>query len=532
MELANGLAATLGRRAKESRQSCRAPDCTRGRDSLRWPDSRGDERRSDAPAVDLLNDIWRYLLVAFGVLMALLASAHAVLYKRDTRGAVLWVGVIWLSPLVGAVLYFLLGVNRIRRQALQVRGGMERITRTTGAPECRVEELEQSLAPDAGHLGALCRTVNAVTRRPLVSGNRLETLVNGDAAFPAMLDAIRAARRTVTLATYIFDQGEAGRMFADTLAEAAARGVEVRVLIDDTGARYSWPGMPRRLKDRGVPVARFLPTFAPSRFMALNLRNHRKILVVDGRTGFTGGMNIRDGHLVKRRPKRPVRDLHFKVEGPVVAQLQEVFAEDWRFTTGEDLSGAAWFPPLEPAGPVLCRGIADGPDEDFDNLRLAILGALACARRRITVLTPYFLPDPSLIAALNLAAMRGVQVDILLPSQNNLPFVHWASVAHLWQVLERGCRVWFTPPPFDHSKLMLVDGHWALIGSANWDPRSLRLNFELNLECYDRAFTASLEALVHDKLEGAHQVTLADVDQRSLAVKLRDGVARLLTPFL
>jgi cardiolipin synthase A/B len=472
--------------------------------------------------LDRLIDVWQYVLLALGLLMAVIASAHALLWKRDTRGALLWVGVIWLSPLVGAVLYFILGVNRIRRRAAHIRAGMKRFNASTGSAAATLDP----------PLAALARTVDAVTARPLLPGNRVLPLLNGDQTFPAMLEAIRGAQSSVTFATYIFDQGSAGEMFANALAAAVARGVAVRVLIDDTGARYSWPTMVKELRRRGVPVARFLPSLVPSRLMAFNLRNHRKILVVDGRLGFTGGINIRDGHLLSRHPARPVQDLHFQIEGPVVAQLQEVFAEDWLFTTGETLDGERWFPKLDPAGPVRCRGIADGPDEDFDALRLTLLGALAGARHEVTVMTPYFLPDPSLISALNLAAMRGVRVDIVLPSVNNLPFVQWAANAQLWQVLERGCRVWFTPPPFDHTKLMLVDGQWALIGSANWDPRSLRLNFELNVECYDAELVAALAKLVQTRLQGAGEMTLERINARPLSVKLRDGVARLFTPFL
>jgi len=473
--------------------------------------------------LERLVDVWQYVLLGLGLLMAVVASAHAMLWKRDTRGALLWVGVIWLSPLVGAVLYFILGVNRIRRRAAHIRAGMRRFN----APSDSIATAR--LDPP---MAALARTVDRVTTRPLVPGNRVLPLLNGDQTFPAMLEAIRSAQSSVTLATYIFDRGKAGELFVNALAAAVERGVAVRVLIDDTGARYSWPTMVRELRRRGVPVARFLPSFAPSRLMALNLRNHRKILVVDGRLGFTGGINIRDGHLVSRHPPRPVRDLHFQLDGPVVAQLQEVFAEDWLFTTGETLEGERWFPKLDPTGPVLCRGIADGPDEDFDALRLTILGALAGAQREVMVVTPYFLPDPSLISALNLAALRGTRVDIVLPSVNNLPFVQWASNAQLWQMLERGCRVWFTPPPFDHAKLMLVDGQWTLIGSANWDPRSLRLNFELNVECYDAELTAAMARIVQARLQGAREMTLEQMNARPLPVKLRDGMARLFTPFL
>jgi cardiolipin synthase len=224
--------------------------------------------------------------------------------------------------------------------------------------------------------------------------------------------------------------------------------------------------------------------------------------------------------------------LHFRIEGPVVAQLQEVFADDWFFTTGEALRGDAWFPKLSERGTIIARGIADGPDEDFEKLRWTILGALSVAQKSVRVLTPYFLPDQALISALNLAAMRGVAVDIILPSRGNLPFVQWATFAMLWQLLERGCRVWLTPPPFDHSKLMLIDSQWALLGSANWDPRSLRLNFEFNLECYDTSLVRALDALLQQKLAAARELGLADVDGRSLPIRLRDGIARLWTPFL
>jgi cardiolipin synthase len=227
-----------------------------------------------------------------------------------------------------------------------------------------------------------------------------------------------------------------------------------------------------------------------------------------------------------------VQDIHFRVQGPVVAQLQETFADDWLFTTGESLRGDEWFPKLGRAGETLARGVTDGPDEDFEKLRWTLLGALSIARQTIRIVTPYFLPDPALTSALNLAAMRGVKVDIILPAKSNLAPVDWASRAMWWQVLEHGCKIWLTPPPFDHSKLMIVDGGWVLLGSANWDPRSLRLNFEYNLECYDSELARRLDQLVESKREAARLVTLEQMDARSFPVRLRDGIARLATPYL
>ncbi len=471
-------------------------------------------------------------MAGLALLLAILAGGHAVLYKRDSRAAIAWVGFICLVPLVGSVLYFIFGVNRLRRQAAWLRADLERYRAHDAGSECLPEQLHSHLPGHTGHLVMLARVVGRVVRRPLVAGNRIDSLIDGDEAFPAMLEAINQAQHTLSLETYIFDRDEVGLRFARALGEASRRGVEVRLLIDAAGTRYSWPSILHTLRAEKIRFARFLPTFPLSGILSTNMRTHRKILVADGRIGFTGGINLRVGHCLRQRPQSPVQDIHFRVQGPVVSQLQEAFADDWLFTTGESLRGEAWFPPPTPAGTVLARGVTDGPDEDFEKLRWTLLGALSIARYTVRIATPYFVPDAAIISALSLAAMRGVRVDILLPAQCNLPFVLWASRALWWQILEHGCRVWLTPPPFDHSKLMLVDGSWALLGSANWDARSLRLNFEYNLECYDPALAQQLEAWLEHKRERAHPVTLEEVDGRRLPARLRDGLARLLTPYL
>ncbi len=306
------------------------------------------------------------------------------------------------------------------------------------------------------------------------------------------------------------------------------------MLVDAAGTRYSWPPITRLLARDKIPFARFLPAslLTPWRAATVNLRNHRKILVMDGQIAFTGGMNIRQGNVLAGPPRHPVQDLHFRVAGPLVAQLQEAFANDWAFTTREVLDGEIWFPPLKPAGGVIARAVPDGPDVDFETASWTFLAALAEAQTSVQILTPYFLPDLALISALNLAALRGVRVDIILPAKNNLPYVQWASQAMWWQVLRRGCRLWLTPPPFDHSKLMIVDHHWVSFGSANWDARSLRLNFELNVECYGRDFAREMEGIVALKMARAREVTLAEADGRAFPIKLRDATARLFSPFL
>lgn len=468
------------------------------------------------------------------VLLAVVVSAHIVLTKEDVRAAIGWTGLVWLAPIFGSLLYLFFGINRIRRRAGRVRG--RRLPRSTPPPRDSAltagDAASESVALAAPGLAALDTLVGRVTHLPLAFGNTVEPLLNGDAAYPAMLAEIERATATVGMATYIFDRGESGDAFVDALACAVQRGVTVRVLIDGVGARYSRPPIVHELRRRGVTVERFLPSSFPVVHPYVNLRNHRKMLVVDGRLAFCGGMNIRDGCVLARHLPGATQDVHFRITGPVARHVARAFAFDWEFTAHERLDGDAWFPPLAPTGAVPARGIADGPDEDFETLVTTILGAVSQASHRVRIVTPYFLPDAPLLDALRVAALRGVAVEIVLPEHGNLRLVQWASSAILPQVLAGGCRVFLSRPPFDHSKLLTIDGAWSLVGSANWDPRSLRLNFEYDVECYSRDLAATLDAVIDDKIAASRELTLQEVHARPLAFRLRDGVARLAQPYL
>lgn len=460
--------------------------------------------------------------------MDLAASLHVILHKRDVRAAIGWVGLIWLVPIVGAVLYTLFGINRVRRRARELRGAMPRSVTVSAEHVAPLALLGQHHP----NLAGLSLLVEKLSGRALLGGNRLEALINGDAAYPEMLAAIEGAKESVALSTFIFAADSAGSRFIEALARAVQRGVTVRVLLDGAGVRYNFPPAHWAMEKAGVPVSRFLPTIAQAGPAFFNLRNHRKLLITDGRIAFAGGMNIHERNLATAPPRRAVREVHFRIEGPVVAQLLDSFVDDWRFVTGEVLEGTRWYPELVPCGSTSARVITDGPDGDLDVLRGVILGAVSSARESVRIVTPYFLPDQPMLAALGVAALRGVQVDIVVPSRVNIPVAQWASTALLWQVLRPGCSVFLSPLPFDHSKLFVIDRSWALIGSSNWDPRSLRLNFELDIECHDATFAARIDDLVTERIAVSRPFTLADADGRSFAVRVRDGAARLLSPYL
>ena len=473
-----------------------------------------------------MTEIWFDLLhmptalsLAIGSLLALAVTIHVLLRKREVAAAAGWIGLVWYAPVLGAVTYLLFGINRVRRRARRLRP--PDLAPAAGRPE--------PAAPPAGFV-SLVQGIDRITGRPLVAGNSVRSYRNGDEAYPAMLDAIAGARRSIGLASYIFRDDAWGGRFITALAEAKRRGVEVRVLIDGIGGGWLRSSAFRRLRRLGVPAARFLHSMQPWRMPFLNLRNHRKILVIDGAVGFTGGMNIADENVMATRPAAPVRDVHFRLEGPVVGQLVAAFAEDWDFATDEYLLGPAWFPAIAAPEGVPGRVIDSGPDEDLEKIEFAVQQAIACARSRIVVMTPYFLPDDRLVTALALAAMRGVAVEVVLPERTDHRMVDWAARANIGPLLDDGVRLWWSPRPFHHGKLMVVDDAWCLIGSCNWDVRSFRLNFELCVELYSPELASALVALV-ETCRGC-ALRSEDLARRPLPVRLRDAGTRLLLPYL
>lgn len=464
------------------------------------------------------------------VLLSLAAAGHSLIYKNDSRSALVWTCLNLTVPLVGPFLYWCLGINRISRRARRWQETGRRISGTAIYPLEMQTGTDVPLPAPAAHLHDLRTLSDRVVATPLRDGNRITLLENGDQAYPAMLVGIRRARESINLSSYIFDADGIGSEFVEHLKEAAGRGVAVRVIIDALGEKYSRRSPVRAFAGSSVRLVRYLPLRHGA---YINLRNHRKVMIIDGCEAFTGGMNIRGRHLPSATdPGQLLFDIHFSVLGPVVADLQRSFLEDWFFVTGERLVDPLFFPAMESRGNALMQSISDGPDKEFRKLEQIIMGALACSVRTVCIMTPYFIPDRAMISALITTALRGVEVHIVLPGLNNLPFVQWASQAVLPELLAAGIRVYYQPPPFVHTKLLIVDDIWALIGSANLDTRSLRLNFEQNLNVIDTAFAGLVRQHFDQAFIHAHEVTLDEIENRSLPVKLRDGFFHLFSPYL
>ena len=469
-------------------------------------------------ALSLPNWVRPYVGVPLGLAVAVWVTVHVLLHKRDVAAAIGWIGLAWFSPILGGFAYFVLGINRVERRARRLRGPQR-------APR---SDLTDPVGD--GHLEPLERGVGRITDRAAEPGNAIDIYHNGDEAYPPMLTAIAAAQHSIALSSYIMRDDDAGGRFIAALAAAHARGVAVRVIVDGIGSGWLMSAAYSHLRRLGVPVGRFMHSPLPWRMPFLNLRTHKKILVVDGAIGFTGGMNIADENVMATQPQTPVRDTHFQFRGPVVAQLADAFAVDWSFVMDADLDGEAWFPALAHAGDAVARVITSGPDEDIEKVEFTILQATACARTSIWLMSPYFLPDEKLITALSLASLRGVEVDIVVPEISDHRIIDWAWPANVGPLLRDGVRIWICPPPFQHSKTMVVDSQWCLVGSSNWDMRSLRLNFELCVEVYDRGLATTLEALMHRSRGRA--MTQHIIDERSLPRRVRDAGARLLLPYL
>jgi cardiolipin synthase len=484
---------------------------------------------------------WPHIVLIVSIVASIVASVHAAMTKQDVRAAIGWVAIILFSPIFGAFFYFVAGINRIRRERIKVkRKKSEHLT--NGVQDENLEakikssyEVADVSIYGAQHFKPMHQLGDKVTLFPLVSGNAIRLLDGGDETYPAMIQAINKAQKSIAMQSYIFDHDRAGLALVQALKEACARGVEVRVLIDSVGSRYSRPPITSTLLAEGIKTALFMTTFPGLRLAYANLRSHRKLLITDCRYALTGGMNVRESFMREYAGDSLTHDTHFAVEGPIVHQLFESFVHDWEFTTKEHLQGPAWqLDRLEWAHgqDIPIRAVRSGPDRMLGCNQNMLLGVLSVAQNHVRLQSPYFLPDITLIEALKTSARRGVTVDVVIPGNNNLKLVAAAMDAQLDQMIEAGVRVWRSQGAFDHSKLCTVDGVWSYVGSTNVDSRSLRLNFELDIEVYNMALAQQLTQRIDHIIQGAERVTIKALKSRPFLWRLRDRIVWLASPYL
>jgi cardiolipin synthase len=466
---------------------------------------------------------WGAVYTTLWVLLAWLASMHILLNKRQSRSAMLWLFWVWIVPWLGALTYWYFGFNKLG--ALQ-RHAPVRPGYTRGKQD-RLRTLSDSIA------GTLWRM-----------HNRTRLLIDGDAAYPAMLAAIEAARHSVALQTYIYSGDDVGERFTEALEAAARRGVAVRVLVDGLGAWSIRRSLRQRLAAAGGEARAYLRVDKLFRQPLFNLRNHRKLLLVDGQVAFTGGINISREHtksaliklqrLSKRLRQAPIRDVHFQLKGPMVADLQASFSTDWVKSGGAPLRGSAWHykPGAAKAGRDQGRMVLSGPDHNLERIYELLLAALSQARQSVDLCTPYFIPDQALLMALRSLGHAGVRVRLLVPRLTDHLFMAWASREYFDDLISAGVQVWEMSGSFIHTKVARIDEDWCFVGSANLDPRSFRLNFELNVELRSAALARDLDHLLESYLKDANRVDIPALKKRPLWMRLRGAAVNLLAPYL
>lgn len=480
--------------------------------------------------------IWEWGSLATTTAATVVGIVAVLRRPREPRAMLAWILAILLLPIVGLLLFVLLGDLRLQRTRRRRRHRRQKLAPGLAR---HVEALRDTHEPARPHAGPfepalhdLIHVATRLTSAPPTRGNAVTIYHDAERTFLALQLAIEAARSHVHLEYYIFQPDETGRAIRDLLIAKVRQGVQCRVLLDDIGCWRLPRRFIREFREGGVQVEFFLPVVPWRGRWHVNFRNHRKIVVIDGEVGFTGSQNIGDEYLGRRRRLGPWRDTHLRLAGPSVQQLQEIFVEDWHFATGEDLIADAYFPPPNTPGHDVVQLVASGPDQDADVLHQVLFAAVAAARHSVCIITPYFVPDTSMILALQSAALRGVHVQLLVPSRSDHWFVLWAGRSYYEELSSNGVEIYEYGQGMLHSKVVIVDQSWAMVGSANMDARSFRINFEVTTMLYDRGLAEQLQRDFDDLRAGATRIKPTGRRYWTFGESLSLGLARLASPML
>jgi cardiolipin synthase len=453
-----------------------------------------------------------------------------VAHRRRLTSALSWLALVFALPWLGAFLYVLFAEHRPTRRARLHRAILD-VSRT--AERLRFQEphvAEPSLPPEHAALGALIRRLGGFA---VLGGNGAEVMSGGDGTVRRMIEDIDGASHHVHLLYYIVEPDGTGLAVAEALERAAARGVDCRVLADAVGSRRFHRKLAPRLRARGIDVRKVLSLpYLARKLRPLDLRNHRKLMVVDGEVAYTGSMNLMEASEPTSKRRVPWREVVVRVTGPAVLQLQVVFDEDWQHNASEVLPQTGLFPQTRVQGDVTLQVVPSGPTDRADLIHDLLVAAIGHARERVVVTTPYFIPDEPTRVALELAALRGLCVQVVIPRRSDSRVLDLASRSHLGDLLAHGVEVHEHHTGFLHAKTFTADGSLAMIGSANFDRRSFHLNFELNLLLYEREAAAPVVRMQERYLSDARRIAPEAWAGRSWRDRLGQDVLRLLSPLL
>lgn len=471
--------------------------------------------------------------ILFGI-YALFIAILIMLENRDPSRTIAWILVLVFIPILGFLLYIFVGQNlrkkrKVRRhlkdsEAIELDAVIKNQLRMLQKPEY---VLHRSINSHKRLVKLVLRNSNS----PFTVNNRCWVLTNGQETFEAILDSISSAKKHLHLEYYIIKPDNIGRKIQQLLIEKANQGVKVRLLYDAVGSRKLKGRFIKSLKKAGVDVAVFLPVKFPFIHSRINYRNHRKIIIVDGKTGYVGGLNIGDEYLGLGELGF-WRDTHIKIEGESVYSLQNIFLYDWHFATGHKIMSPEYFPELPQYGSLPVQITTSGPDSEWASILQSYFAAIVSAKERIYITSPYFVPDQSILMALKTAALSGVDVKIILPGIPDYKIVHWASMSYLTSIIEAGVKVYLYQKGFMHAKILLIDGVVASVGTTNMDMRSFNLNFEVNALIYDKGIVKRLEDDFYTDLQDSRMVTHEECLNKGLLCRFKESSARLLSPIL
>jgi len=481
-----------------------------------------------------------YLYTVFTVIdfiLTIVAVYHIVTSRRDPVGAVVWILFVIFFPVGGLMIYFLFGWTRFQYKITKYRNSVKLIHQLTGHIHIRQdkENIDNliNIYKKTVKSNTLLDSLNEF--QPLF-GNKIELLEAGDEAYPSMLKSIETARHNICIQSFIFADDNIGRDFAEILMQKARQGVETRILYDPIGSMKTNRAFWRKLRNAGVNAYSFGGLNLWKRKFRLNFRNHRKNMIIDGKIAFSGGLNIHDDNYNKycanNGGSRRIQDYHFRIEGPAVADFQAIFATDWIFVTGEKLAGLNFFPTLDQTGDNIIRVIDSNPTNPNKALSFTLMGAIMHADKRIEIITPYFYPEQEILSALKYAGISGVEVNIILPQINEHRIVGYAAKSLYRDLLECKINIFERRPPFIHSKSMIIDDEWAILGSANFDYISLRSNYELCFEVIGADIIQKLRRILEFEKNNSVKIRYSDVVNENKFTLLRNNICALFAPAL